>query len=316
MPYKPVLPDSFSMVKNGGTTFFVREGYCGVIRDLQYEDLSFPDKRACKANTKVGRARYLSIPLGDKSGDRLIIRSYRHGGLFGKLFGGIFFNTQRPLNELSINEIALRKGVPSAEVIAVTKKNVWGCFYTANFISKEVSGAIDLIQFFKESSSDSIQKHKKSILYTLAKLVRKMHDAGIYHADLHLKNILLKQNPNGEFHAYIIDLDKSVVFPNLSIGRRIKNLLRLDRSLEKLRWFSDEASASKKNLISKTDRIRFFKSYMLYNKTIDRDWKKSFRRYRSHHVSHKLWWRVLRLSRKRKPFACLKVFHLCHMFHL
>src|SRR5574337_1208829 len=91
-------------------------------------------------------------------------------------------------------------------------------------------------QLLKESPSRFIQKSKKSVIYALVRLIRNMHDAGIYHADLHLKNILLKGDSNGEFNAYIIDLDKSVVLNELNIDQRIKNLLRLDRSIEKLRW--------------------------------------------------------------------------------
>ena len=67
-----------------------------------------------------------------------------------------------------------------------------------------------------------------------------MHDAGIYHADLHLKNILLKQDASGAFSAYIIDLDKSFVVDKLTVEQRMKNLLRLNRSIDKIRWFSGQ----------------------------------------------------------------------------
>ncbi|HHT9104241.1 MAG TPA: hypothetical protein ACFYD7_00005, partial [Candidatus Wujingus californicus] len=113
---------------------------------------------------------------------------------------------------------------------------------------------------------------------------------------------------NGEFQAYIIDLDKSVILNKLDIYQRIKNLLRLDRSLEKLRWLSckkyqsnvsvshddksGESLSQKIAFISKMDRIGFFKSYMLYNHAIDKDWKKYIRQYHSHHALHRFWWRV------------------------
>ena len=45
-------------------------------------------------------------------------------------------------------------------------------------------------------------------------------------------------------------------------------------------------------LISVTDKIGFFKSYMLYNHAIDKDWKRYIRQYYSHHALHRFWWRV------------------------
>lgn len=319
MLQKRKIPASFSIVRRGSTTLWVKEGYKDIIQNAIF-DTKPPHKRYADApDMKFGRGSYLSIPVTGtgNSMERLIIRDYRHGGLFGKLFGGVFYNKARPLNELFINEYASQKGVLSAEVIAVIKKRLWGLFYKANFITKEISGAVDIAQFLKESPLMYIQKSKKTIISALARSIRNMHDAGIYHADLHIKNILLEKKLNGEFTIYIIDLDKSVICPALNMNQRIKNLLRLGRSLEKMRWLADKDAKKNRNnsfstegemkqvsvdqkinSISKTDRIRFLKFYLLYNNALDRDWKVYVRQYQSHHSLHKLWWRVLGLSGK------------------
>ncbi|MFN3531553.1 MAG: lipopolysaccharide kinase InaA family protein [Candidatus Brocadia sp.] len=343
MSWKLKEPTSFSIVKRGDTTFFVKEGYKDAILSMSL-DKNFPRiGKKDDTNRKFGRGICLSVPATKNSTERFVVRNYRHGGLLGKLFGGVFYDGNRPLNEVFLNEIAARKGVPSAEVIAIAKRKLWCVFYKADFISKEIPGAVDLVQFLKESSPALIQKSKKSIIFALVRLIRNMHDAGIFHADLHLKNILLKGDTNGEFQAYIIDLDKSVVLKELNIEHRIKNLLRLDRSLEKLRWLSGAIKISQKDvstfgnphgfslspvelsgknysskisvpqndwsgermmhvsmsqkirLISKADRIRFLKWYMLYNNTLDKDWKRHVRQFHSQHLMHKLWWRVLGL---------------------
>ena len=330
MSQKLKIPASFAIVKRGNTTLFVKEKYKESILRIVL-DKEFLHKSGNNTQVKFGRGSYLSVPITEHSAERFVIRDYRHGGLLGKLFGGVFLNGNRPLNEICISETAFQRGVPSAEVIAITKRRLWGIFYKAKFISKEIDGAVDIIEFLKKSSPEFIQRYKKPIIFALVKLIRNMHDAGIYHADLHLKNILLKKDSNGEFTAYIIDLDKSVVLNKLDINQRIKNLLRLDRSLEKLRWLSGETLMSKSGrlfdnttikefgnhhvnvttdadeagvslsqkiaLISKTDRIRFFKAYMLFGTAIDRDWKVYIRQYYSHHTLHKFWWRVSGLSR-------------------
>ena len=59
-----------------------------------------------------------------------------------------------------------------------------------------------------------------------------MHQAGIYHADLHLKNFLVEEKKE---IVYLIDFDKSTSSPRLHPSQRMKNLKRLDRSAEKLK---------------------------------------------------------------------------------
>src|SRR3989339_457806 len=348
MSQKLKIPTSFAIVKRGNTTLFVKEKYKeGIFRI--FFDKEFLHKSGNNTQVKFGRGSYLSVPVTDNSTERFVIRDYRHGGLLGKLFGGVFFKENRPLNEIYISEIASQRGVPSAEVIAITKRRLWGIFYKAKFISKEIDGALDIIEFLKKSSPAFIQRYKKPIIFALVKLIRNMHDAGISHADLHLKNILLKKDSNGEFTAYIIDLDKSVVLNKLNIQQRIKNLLRLDRSLEKLRWLSGKTPLYQKNMkddgsnhasplprwegtkgrvkqgfpdkdyqynvpashsnesgeffgqkiasISRADRLRFFKAYMLFGTAIDRDWKKYIRQYQTHYSLHKFWWRLSGFSR-------------------
>jgi len=322
MSHKQKVPPAFSRVERGDTTLFIKEGYKEIILRMVFDTEQSRRKTSLlkqnqngekgSADVKFGRGSYLSVPIANNSEERFIIRDYRHGGLLGKLFGGIFLNGNRPLNEIYINEIAFQKNVPTAEVIAVCKRKLWGIFYKASFISREITGATDIIQFLKESALEFVQKSKKSIIFALVKLIRNMHDAGIYHADLHLKNILLKKDSNGKFSAYIIDLDKSVFLDRLSIDQRIKNLLRLDRSVVKLRWLSGEtfigmgeqpfafthALKQKADLISATDRLRFFKSYMLYDNALTKDWKMYIRQRQSHYSMHKFWWFVSGLFRK------------------
>ena len=348
MSQKLKIPASFTIVKRGNTTLFVKEKHKESILRIIL-DKEFLHKSGSNTQVKYGRGSYLSVPVAENSAERFVIRDYRHGGLLGKLFGGVFLSGDRPLNEICISETASQRGVPSAEVIAIAKRRLWGLFYKAKFISKEIDGAVDMVEFLKKSSAEFIQTYKKPVILALVKLIRNMHDAGIYHADLHLKNILLKKDSTGEFTAYIIDLDKSVVLNKLNIQQRIRNLLRLDRSLEKLRWLSWKTHSYQKNRkddgsnhasplprwegtkgrvkqgfpnmdckynvpashvnesgeffgqkiasISRTDRLRFFKAYMLFGTAIDRDWKKYIRQYQTHYSLHKFWWRVLGLSR-------------------
>lgn len=98
-----------------------------------------------------------------------------------------------------------------------------------------------------------------------------------------------------------MDLDKSIIVSSImTIHQRIRNLSRLDRSVEKFNWLLSRASMNKKaGLISGIDRVRFFKYYMTYGNTLGKDWKKYVRKYQSNYSLRKLWWRVLGLSGKK-----------------
>ncbi|MCJ7663135.1 MAG: hypothetical protein MUO24_02720, partial [Desulfobacterales bacterium] len=74
---------------------------------------------------------------------------------------------------------------------------------------------------------------RQKVIEQAAEAVRKIHQKGIYHADLHFKNFLVEEGKRVK--VYLIDFDKSTVFSHLSPSRRMKNLQRLDRSAEKLK---------------------------------------------------------------------------------
>ncbi len=290
------IPPSFSLITRGDTTFVIKKGYEGTLLSADCDTAPPPDgtvrNSAGALDVKFGRGRYVSITSAKNVGERLIVRNYRHGGLLGGLLGRILFDRNRPINELAVTETALQKGVPCAEVIAVTIRRLWGIFFQADFISREITGAVDIIQFLKDSPSGVVRKSKNSVIYALAKTVRKMHDAGIYHADLHLKNLLVKKTPAGEYAGYVIDLDKSSLHGALTLDRRMKNLLRLDRSTEKFRLTHNI------RLITMTDRVRFLRSYLAQGDAPGGDWKRCARKFRAKYAFHKFWWFVTGVSQR------------------
>ena len=207
----------------------------------------------------------------------------------------ILWGCNRPLNELATSEKASEQGVETAEVVALRFENVFGPLFRADIFTFEISDTEDLIVFLSSHSVEQITARKKVLINRIAQSVRKMHDAGIYHADLHLKNILVKMDdPPG---VYIIDLDKSDFCGNaagggLPPGRRMDNLLRLDRSLVKLQTLKPALRC-----ITMTDRLRFLREYLRECHLNDAsDWKGLLRHHATHHSGHRLWWGILRAA--------------------
>jgi hypothetical protein len=65
-------------------------------------------------------------------------------------------------------------------------------------------------------------------------LLRRMHEVGLAHADLHLGNLLLRRAEPASPQAFVIDLDRAELGGEpLSLGRRMKDLQRLERSYVK-----------------------------------------------------------------------------------
>ncbi|MBI5126108.1 MAG: hypothetical protein HZA70_07735 [Planctomycetes bacterium] len=256
-------------------------------------------KEEISSSVKVvkGRGEYPCVPL--EGGGMAIIRRVRHGGLWGKVTGDLLWGVGRPVRELINANNALERGVPTAEILGIRLEAagplLTGPFYRAEVFSRELPETIDLLELLKSSESTlDVQQHKGEIIRAVALSVRAMHEAGLYHNDLHLKNILItKSASGGPFKAYIIDLDKSSLHESLSLNQRIKNLLRLDRSVEKFRTVGAYRNTPLRP-ITQRDKLRFLRDYMGGSHT----WKEMARGWQGRsrypgHTFHRWWWRVL-----------------------
>src|SRR3989338_11256021 len=298
------LPRHFGVEKEGGKIFIFKEGYGDIVRSAEFRN---PKSAIPNLRTVRGRGEYPCVPL--EGGGMAIIRRVRHGGLWGKVTGDLLWGIGRPVRELINAYKALERGVPTAEILGIRLEAagplLTGPFYRAEVFSRELPETIDLLELLKslESTLD-VQQHKGEIIRAVALSVRAMHEAGLYHNDLHLKNILItKSTSGGPFKAYIIDLDKSSLHESLSLNQRIKNLLRLDRSVEKFmivgayrRALGRFAVANNTPLrpITQRDRLRFLRDYMGGSHT----WKEMARGWQGHsrhpgRTFHRWWWWVL-----------------------
>jgi tRNA A-37 threonylcarbamoyl transferase component Bud32 len=221
------------------------------------------------------------------------VRDYCHGGLFGKILRDIFWDSLRPLRELSICEAAGKSGIKTSEVIAIVKNRILGPVYKCRLVSKEITGAIDLMELLFNPEENKLVVRKRQIINKTAKVVKEMHDAGIYHADLHLKNILVQSAAGGKDNVYIIDLDKSRQYEKINFHKRVKNIMRLDRSIEKMkinnRFTFDETYPFP---ISGTDKLRFLKEYIKTDNKSERPLRYYLQPYKTSHNLHRLWWSI------------------------
>ena len=166
----------------------------------------------------------------------------------------------------------------------------WGGGYRGYLITKYLPTAVDLISYLDNKEPEG--KETRAVFEKAGEAVKRIHQAGIYHADLHLKNFLVeRKGPT----VYLIDFDKSVVFPHLRPSGRLKNLMRLDRSAEKLKRHGLP--------LTNRDKKAFCHAYVSGDEEIRPALMNYLKRYRWHTLLYRWGWWIARILYPRyKPW--------------
>ena len=245
------LPRSFKQVRQGSSVAIVREDFA-----LQVDALDPGHEQQLMEGTGlVGRGSIKALRGVVLDGSRVVVRHARRGGLLRRIIPDTFFGRCRPFRELLVAQKAHSLGIPTAEVVAAVRRGVLGPFYRGDVYSKEVTGAVDLLSYLRSADQHADRRSlraKRDTLREAGRIVRMAHDAGLLHADLQLKNILVRLD--GKPAIFLIDLDKGRWYKRLRYPLRMMNLLRLARSAAK--------AARSGALISRTDLLRFLKGYL------------------------------------------------------
>lgn len=174
-----------------------------------------------------GRAATALVALPG-GGPRVVLRRLRRGGLLGPVLGERTLDAERVSRELTLTAQLRALGAPVPEpVLALALRR--GPFWTQWLATVYEEGAVDALQFLA-SSPDEARVLRAAGAFGAA--VRRFHDAGGRHADLHVKNLLLRETRAGA-DAIVIDLDRGTAGAPPALARRARELGRLGRSLLK-----------------------------------------------------------------------------------
>jgi len=244
------IPPSFSLIKKGNTSLLLNEEHKDLLLQQGIEDIdTFVARYAGGKQHSGGRSLHPSIPL--REGQRMVLRRYLHGGLLSAVTRDLYALSPRSFRELALTEEIRSAGIPTVRPIGAVHQSVIFPFYRAYLLTLEVPDARNFIQFFQDMGSHPVGEVlalKRKIIRAAGRLVRQFHDSGFFHADLQLRNLLVADQ-----RVLLIDFDRSLRMQNLPERIRMKNLLRLNRSVDK--WKRQGLP------VTFSDRLRFFLAY-------------------------------------------------------
>lgn len=144
----------------------------------------------------------------------------------------LMFFSSKAQREWDRSHLLIANHLLTAEPVAIGEKRRLGVLKKCYIISKEIPNSTTVRNFLIENQS-SIENYKllkrNTLLNNLISYVKRIHDSGIFHGELHAENILVNQDDLSSF--YLIDLGRTRFKRKVSLSLRIKDLVRLLYSL-------------------------------------------------------------------------------------
>ncbi len=276
----PFLP-TYAPIRKEGLSMLLKEEYREALLRQGIEDFeNYLARHARPSLHLTGRTSHLLVSLKDEQ--RMVIRRYSHGGLLRAFTGDLYLFGSRGFQELALTEEIRASGISTVQPVGAVHESVFPFFYRAYFLSLEIHQAKDLAGFLLEiglrpSARDLVEK--REMIRRAGCLVRRFHQAGFFHGDLQLKNILVSGG-----QPFLIDFDRSYRKKALTLEDRIDNLLRLNRSVEK--WRRQGLPATK------TDRWRFFLAYSGGDEAMRTGLQRALRTHAIRFFPHRCLWAI------------------------
>jgi glycosyltransferase involved in cell wall biosynthesis len=151
------------------------------------------------------------------------LKWYRRGGILGPLRSGYRRPLPRLVRGLLAEEQARSAGLAVPRTLALGIRRGAGGNFEVLAISEALVGWSDLDAVLAAGGP------AEGVLRELGRTLRRLHDAGVVHGDLNLKNVLVA--PHGALG--LVDFDPALVLPRVGARLRRRGLARVRRSLLK-----------------------------------------------------------------------------------
>jgi len=168
-----------------------------------------------------GSAWFIDAPFGP-----VVLRHYLRGGWAAAVSRQHYFFTgvsgSRPFREFHLLADLHQSGLPVPRPVAALCRH-HGLFSTGAIITVRIPSTETLADLLTGAAMSKDDWH------SVGSCIRQLHDAGVWHADLNARNILL----DSDRKVFLIDFDRARFNPGNAVNGKA-NLNRLKRSLQKL----------------------------------------------------------------------------------
>ncbi len=168
-------------------------------------------------------------------------------------FRGTFFGAHRGEAEYQALCTLRGVGVPAVRAVAYGSERSAHFLTTCFLITEEVPGAENLTTL-AQSAMDGDQpldrRQRRETISTLARELATMHGLGVSHGNLFWRNLLFRSGPDGTPELFLLDVHPLTRWQRLRAGQR---------------WWLRELAQTAVSALpftSRTERMRFFKSYL------------------------------------------------------
>lgn len=236
------LPPGFSRRSTGGAETVLRDD---VAEALLAAGAAEPESmRGRAAASFEGRGRPFAVEV--PGAGRVFVRQYLHGGALRRVTGDRYRGEARFVGELRALTEAARAGVPVPEALGVVSRPAGLAMRRGWMLEREVEGARDALAFLAECPAAA---RRSSVLAAAGRAMRRLHDTGFEHPDLHLKNLLVTDRGD----VLVLDLDAASRRDALTREQRLAGLFRFDRYAAK--------QAALGRPVTRADRLRVLRAY-------------------------------------------------------
>jgi tRNA A-37 threonylcarbamoyl transferase component Bud32 len=181
------------------------------------------------------------------------------------------------------------RGLPTARPLAVLHRRCHGLYHEGYLLTEKIENAQDLHGFLADVNQQSAACKLPILrgqIAQVATVLRELHRRRLSHRDLKAANVLVSRDRSAFFSPFsnkawttstpsllpifatsvwLIDLVGVRRYHSLSRARRVQNLARLN------------ASFQMGNALTRTDRLRFLRSYLRWSLHGKADWKSLWR---------------------------------------
>lgn len=227
-----MAPPGYERIRRAGVDAVVRSTLAPAVEEaLSAGTLYDYAAHHPEARSLRGRGIAYAVPLPDGE-TRVVVRRSRHGGMLASITGELFLAPTRAPHELEVSLRLAREGIATPEVVAFSTYRAAPLLRRADVATREVPDAMDLATAIVKADDATVVR---ALIHAVARLLARMTRVGARHPDLNMRNVLVAADENGEFAAWLIDVDR-VWFDTPGDARVYEaNRRRFARSARRLR---------------------------------------------------------------------------------